>query len=250
MQQSGRPDTDPKDPWSAGALTDSRPPGALAAKRTEEPGHNRFDRIEHRQRVPGPAQAVSPPVSDLASDEDPGETQQFGRGFHEHFEDPRAMRPSFGLDHYSSHALVHDPGLIGPDFPAMLSGIEPKRQDAFLAKRQQRYTDPLDFRGAKELRQPHFIAEEEPRISERYQASYLPFGEEQDRRPGFAPRFAELPVPEFCGSPPLQVWATGQRAPIAEAPRVASKPPVIKEGDWTCASCGNVNWARRTACNL
>lgn len=30
----------------------------------------------------------------------------------------------------------------------------------------------------------------------------------------------------------------------------ASKPPVIKEGDWHCQECQNINWARRTTCNL
>lgn len=32
--------------------------------------------------------------------------------------------------------------------------------------------------------------------------------------------------------------------------RGAAKPPVIKEGDWHCLECTNVNWARRTTCNL
>jgi len=27
------------------------------------------------------------------------------------------------------------------------------------------------------------------------------------------------------------------------------KPPVIQDGDWSCPSCGNINWARRNACN-
>ena len=35
--------------------------------------------------------------------------------------------------------------------------------------------------------------------------------------------------------------------PIVKA---ASKPPIVKEGDWHCSSCNNINWARRFSCNL
>lgn len=30
----------------------------------------------------------------------------------------------------------------------------------------------------------------------------------------------------------------------------AKKPPIIREGDWSCEKCGNINWARRVKCNL
>jgi len=30
----------------------------------------------------------------------------------------------------------------------------------------------------------------------------------------------------------------------------ASKPPNIREGDWLCANCDNINWSRRIVCNL
>ena len=34
--------------------------------------------------------------------------------------------------------------------------------------------------------------------------------------------------------------------------RGAARPPVIKEGDWLCPnqSCCNINWSKRTSCNL
>eukprot|EP00667_Euglena_gracilis_P023666 EG_transcript_26855 len=54
-----------------------------------------------------------------------------------------------------------------------------------------------------------------------------------------------------CGLP--RAGAPAVAVAYAPPPRLAPAPPPasqISPGDWPCESCGNMNWARRTSCNL
>ena len=197
-------------------------------------------------------EAESPVPQDLASEEELDESNHYDRGYHDNFEEVQNFRAGFGYDYYSSQGFASDRGLLAHDYPTMLSGIESKRHDAFLSKRPLRYSDPLDFRGIKEVKMPQYITEEDSGASGKYQQSYLQLQDEADRRIAYHPRSQELHASDFNGSPPPRAWQPSYRGvnSSSDVPRVASKPPVIKEGDWNCSSCGNVNWARRTMCNL
>ena len=37
---------------------------------------------------------------------------------------------------------------------------------------------------------------------------------------------------------------------VVVSQRMPSRPPIIREGDWLCPHCHNINWAKRTTCNL
>ena len=105
-----------------------------------------------------------------------------------------------------------------------------------LGKRAPEGISPLDYTPAQfekyDSRPPKFALSQFD--SREYHQESMP----SHRQPSYYPSKSEMKP---------RVWDTRSEQ---RGHRPASKPPVIKEGDWQCDQCGNVNWARRLACHL